>query len=66
MLKIITSTNDSLHGHVLRKKYLNKGDLIIIKKLDGRKKRFRIEHIQKTKDGYVIKDSHNTLVLRDE
>lgn len=66
MLKIITSTNDSLHGRVLRKKYIKEGDRIKIKTLDGRNKVFKVEYVKETRDGYIIKNSNTTLILRDE
>ena len=66
MLKIVTSTNDSLNGVVLQKKNLNEGDVIRIKTPDGRRKIFKIEFVKKTKDGYTIKDSNTTLILKNE
>jgi hypothetical protein len=66
MLKIITSTNDSLHGRVLRKKYIKKGDVIKIKTPDGKRKRIKVENVKKTRTGYIIQNSNITLVLKEE
>ena len=66
MLKIVTSTNDSLSGVVLQRKNVNKGDVIRIKTPDDRRKIFKVEYVKKTRTGYIIKDSNTTLILRDE
>ena len=66
MLIIVTSTNDSLNGRVLRKKYIKEGDIIKIKTLEGKHKRIKVEYVRKTRTGYIIKNSNFTLVLKHE
>jgi len=66
MLKIISSTSNSIQGRVLRKKHLNKGDVITILTSDGKRKIFKIEYVRKVKNGYIIKNSNITLVLKEK
>ena len=66
MLKIISSTSNSIQGRVLRKKHLNKGDVIMILTSEGKRKIFKIEYLRKVKKGYIIKNSNITLVLKEK